>query len=77
VLTSAAVSNHLTEPFVFTYPGVNTHEIEPWQENGETWRRLAVTFPPSNANHNPDQGFYYDEQPQPRPQRRTHRPRHR
>ena len=27
----------------------------------ETWRRLAVTFPPSNANHNPDQIFYYDE----------------
>ena len=35
--------------------------FDPWQEAGETWRRLAVTFPPSNANHNPDQIFYYDE----------------
>jgi len=24
------------------------------------WRRLAVRFPKSNANHNPDQVFYYD-----------------
>ena len=43
-----------------TYPDVEAHEIDPWQEAGETWRRLAVTFPPSNANHNPDQIFYYD-----------------
>jgi hypothetical protein len=58
---SAAMWNYLTEPFVFTYPGVQTREIDPWDEDGETWRRLAVTFPPSNANHNPDQVFYYDE----------------
>jgi hypothetical protein len=58
---SAAVWNYLTEPFVFTYPGVKVREIRPWDEDGETWRRLAVTFPPSNANHNADQVFYYDE----------------
>ena len=29
-------------------------------EDGETWRRLAVTFPAHIANHNPDQVFYYD-----------------
>jgi hypothetical protein len=59
--TSAATWNYLTAPFVFTYPGVRATEIEPWDENGETWRRLAVTFPASIANHNPDQVFYYDE----------------
>lgn len=58
--TSAAVWNYLTEPFVFTYPGVEAAEIEPWEENGETWRRLAVSFPTSIANHNRDQVFYYD-----------------
>lgn len=58
---SCGVWNYLTAPFVLTYPGVETEEIDPWQEAGETWRRLAVTFPPSNANHNPDQIFYYDE----------------
>ena len=41
---SAAMWNYLTEPFGFTYPGVQAREIEPWNENGETWRRLAVTF---------------------------------
>jgi hypothetical protein len=60
--TSCAMWNYLTAPFVFTYPGVEVKEIDPWQDAGETWRRLAVTFPPSIANHNPDQVFYYDDQ---------------
>ena len=60
--TSAAVWNYLTAPFVFTAPGVATHEIEPWQEDGEVWRRLAVTFPETIANHNAEQVFYYDDQ---------------
>lgn len=59
--TSAAVWNYLTEPFVFTKPGVDTREIEPWMEGAQTWRRLAVTFPNSIANHNAEQIFYYDE----------------
>ena len=59
---STASWNYLVEPFVFTYPGVQTREIEPERHGeGETWRRLAVTFPASNANHNADQVFYYDE----------------
>jgi hypothetical protein len=53
-------SDYFTEPFGFTYAGVQAQEIEPWQEDGQTWRRLAVTFPKSNANHNADQVFYYD-----------------
>jgi hypothetical protein len=57
---SAATWNYLTAPFVFTYPGVLTREIDPWSEDGETWRRLAVTFPPSLPNHNAAQVFYYD-----------------
>lgn len=49
--------NHFTQPCSFTHPGVGVHEIEPWQEADQTWRRLAVHFPPSNANHKPDQIF--------------------
>src|SRR5260370_870936 len=45
--TSAAVWNHLAEPFVFTYPGVQAREIEPWREDGQIWRRLAIKFPAS------------------------------
>ena len=59
--TSAAVWNYLTQPFSLTYAGVITREIEPWIEDGETWRRLAVRFPAGHANHNPEQVFYYDE----------------
>ena len=59
--TSAAVWNYLTAPFVFVAPGVQAREIEPWQEDGETWRRLAVTFPETIANHNAEQVFYYDD----------------
>jgi hypothetical protein len=59
--TSAANWNYFTQPFSLTYPGVQVHEIQPWREGDETWRRLAVHFPPNNANHNSDQVFYYDE----------------
>jgi hypothetical protein len=54
--------NYLVAPFGFTYPGVETRELEPWRESQtDVWRRLAVTFPASNANHNADQVFYYDD----------------
>ena len=59
--TSAAVWNYLTEPFNFALPNVEAREIEAWQENGETWRRLAVKFPSSLVSHNAEQIFYYDE----------------
>ncbi len=59
--TSAAVWNYLSAPFVFARPDVSTREIDPWIEEGQTWRRLAVKFPKSIANHNADQIFYYDD----------------
>ena len=60
--TSAAIWNYLTEPFVFTYPGVPGSKIAPWQE---TRAHLAaagreVSIEPI-ANHNADQVFYYDK----------------
>lgn len=59
--TSCAMWNYLTAPFVFTYAGVETQEVEPWDEDGETWRRLAVRFPAHLPNHNPAQTFYFDD----------------
>ena len=59
--TSSAVWNYLTAPFVFTQPGVEAQEIAPWTEDAQTWRRLAVTFPKTIANHNAEQVFYYDD----------------
>ena len=40
---------YLTQPFTFTRPGFETAELEPWQENGEQWRRLRVTWPDNLA----------------------------
>jgi hypothetical protein len=59
--TSAAVWNYLAAPFGFTQPGVDAREIAPWTEGTQTWRRLAVTFPATIANHNSEQVFYYDD----------------
>jgi hypothetical protein len=47
-------------PFLFTWPGVEAHEIDPWHESGQTWRRLHVSFPSAVATHNPEQVFYFD-----------------
>jgi hypothetical protein len=55
-----AIWNYLAEPFLLSYPGVEAHEIEPWAENGETWRRLRATFPPSIATHSTVGLFYFD-----------------
>jgi hypothetical protein len=55
-----AMWNYLTTPFLFTYDGVVTREGEPWREDGQTWRRLHVTFPERIATHSRQQTFYYD-----------------
>jgi hypothetical protein len=55
------MTGYLTAPFVFTYPGFETKEIEPWHEAGETWRRLHVTFPDDYAYHSKEQILYFDE----------------
>ncbi|NTA13819.1 hypothetical protein [Agrobacterium tumefaciens] len=49
---------YLTAPFVLARPGVVAEEIAPWSEQGETWRRLRVTFPADIATHSRGQTFY-------------------
>jgi hypothetical protein len=57
---SYATWTYLTEPLLFTLPGVETEEVEPWEEDGETWRRLQVTFPETIASHSRQQTYYFD-----------------
>ena len=52
----------MNTPFLFALPGVETEELESWQENGEAWRRLKVTFPERIATHSAEQTFYFDRQ---------------
>ena len=57
-----ALWTYLTTPFLFALPGFAVDEIQPWQENGETWRGLRVTFPPEIARRRisiSGQIFYY------------------
>jgi hypothetical protein len=55
-----AMWTYLTTPFLFSLIGFESEEIEPWDEHGETWRRLRVTFPDSVPSHNRQQVFYFN-----------------
>ena len=55
-----AMWTYMNTPFLFALPGVETEEVEPWQEDGESWRRLKVTFPANIATHSTEQTFYFD-----------------
>jgi len=56
-----AMWTYLNTPFLFALPGIETEEIQRWQESGETWRRLKATFPPDIATHSAEQTFYFDQ----------------
>ncbi|TFF35483.1 hypothetical protein [Mucilaginibacter psychrotolerans] len=58
---SYATWNYLTTPFIFALPGFHFLEMDPWEENGETWRRLQVIFPDSVVTHSKRQVFYISE----------------
>ena len=55
-----AIWNYLTTPFSFARPEYLSEELEPWSEQGQTWRRLKVTFPTHIATHSAEQVFYFD-----------------
>ena len=55
-----AMWTYLTTPFLFKLAGFQAEEIAPWDENGETWRRLKVGFPAGIHSHSPEQIFYFD-----------------
>jgi hypothetical protein len=56
-----ATWTYLVDPYLLAFPGVEAEEIEPWEEDGEAWRRLRVTFPDGIDTHSPTQVYYYDQ----------------
>lgn len=56
---SEALWTYLTSPFLYTYPGFVSEEIEPWHEDGEVWRRLKVTFPDHVVTHTTTQVTHF------------------
>ena len=53
---------YLSVPFVLNRPGYEVEELEPWEENGETWLPLKVTFPEEVDTHSREQVFYFDSE---------------
>ena len=56
-----AMWTYINAPFFLATPGVESEELEPWQEAGETWRRLQVRFPSAIATHSTEQTLYFDQ----------------
>jgi hypothetical protein len=57
-----AIWTYLTSPFLLRLPNVRLEEMEPWDKQGQVWRRLKVTFPPEIATHSTEQVFYFDKE---------------
>ncbi len=53
-----AMWTYFNAPFNFAEQDYQTRELEPWEENGEVFRRLEVTFPEHIATHSKIQTFY-------------------
>ncbi len=53
-----AMWTYFNAPFNLASLGYEVTELEPWEENGETWRRLQVRFPDGIATHGAVQTFY-------------------
>jgi hypothetical protein len=49
--SGAALWTYLNTPFLYTWPGFVTEEIAAIEVDGETWRRLKVTFPDHIKSH--------------------------
>jgi hypothetical protein len=56
-----AIWTYVATPFVFAREDFVVRELEPWDEGGERWRRLAVRFPEHIHTHSRDQVFYVDD----------------
>jgi hypothetical protein len=54
-----AIWTYLSQPFLYAYPGFMLEEIDPWEEDGETWRWLKVIFPDQIASQTRQQVSYF------------------
>jgi hypothetical protein len=55
-----AMWTYVSTPFVLVREDYRVIELERWVEGGESWRRLAVTFPEYVHTHSREQVFYVD-----------------
>jgi hypothetical protein len=57
-----AMWNYFSAPFLFLREGFEIQEIDPWEENHYTWRRLQVFFPSDIPTHSREQVFYFNSE---------------
>ena len=53
-----AMWNYFNTPYQFMRPGFEITPLDPWTENGETWKRLSVRWPGEIHTHSKDQVVY-------------------
>ncbi len=56
-----ALWGYLNAPFLFRAAAYEAEEIDPWRENGETWRGLRVRFPEDVPAHSREQRYYFGD----------------
>lgn len=56
-----AMWTYLNLPFALARQDVQREELSQWEESGEHWRRLKVTFPDVIATHSKEQTLYFDQ----------------
>lgn len=56
-----AMWTYFNAPFNFVNAGYEVIELTPWEENGESFRRLQVIFPKDVETHGAVQTFYIDK----------------
>ena len=60
--TGYATWNYFNTPFQLARPGFEISEMESWEENNETWRRLKVIWPKDIHTHSREQVLYIDKE---------------
>jgi hypothetical protein len=55
-----AMWTYVSTPFVFAREDYAVRELDPWMEDGERRRRIAVTFPEHVHTHSREQVFHLD-----------------
>lgn len=58
---SYAIWTYFNSPFLFAKPGNVLRDIGPWQEGGETWSRLHITFAEGLVTHGRHAVAYFDD----------------
>lgn len=48
-------------PFLLARPDFSVEEAEPWNEDGQVWRPLVVTYPDTVVAHTRRQTYYFDD----------------